>query len=169
MAKALKSAVHQGIVHRDIKTDNILLTKAGEAKLADLGLAKQMTDDSSVTQSGQAVGTPFYMAPEQVRGQADQIDQRTDIYALGGTLFHLLTGQPPFNGPTSPVIMTKHLTEPAPKANKINPEISDATTRLISRMMQKKKEQRVQSAKELITALEKIMSGEDTSTPARNL
>jgi len=168
MAQALECAANQGIVHRDIKPDNILLTKSGEAKLADLGLAKQLSDDSSVTQSGQALGTPYYMAPEQVRGQSD-IDQRTDIYALGGTLFHLVTGQPPFQGETSPVIMTKHLSEPPPRANKINPEVSEGCTRLIVRMMQKKKEQRVQNAKELIAAIDKIISGEDMPTPARSL
>jgi len=161
MARALECAANQGIVHRDIKPDNILLTPNGDAKLADLGLAKQITDDASVTQSGQAVGTPYYMAPEQVRGQADQIDRRTDIYALGGTLFHLVTGQPPFTGETSPVIMTKHLTEPPPKANKLNPEVSEATTRLIVKMMQKDKDQRVQTSKELLALIEKIQDGED--------
>jgi serine/threonine-protein kinase len=165
VASALECAASQGIVHRDIKPDNILLTADGEAKLADLGLARQMRDDASLTQSGQAIGTPYYMAPEQVRGRADQYDSRTDIYALGGTLFHLVTGQPPYSGETGAVIMSKHLTEPVPKAHKVNPDVSEECSRLIERMMQKKPEQRVQTPAELLAQIERVMRGEITAGP----
>jgi len=165
IARALECAASHGFVHRDIKPDNILLTTRGDAKLADLGLAKQINDDASLTQSGQAVGTPFYMAPEQVRGRSDQLDIRTDIYALGGTLFHLVTGQPPFAGETSAVIMSKHLTEAVPKANKVNRDVSDGCSRMIEQMMQKERENRIQSPTELITQIERVLRGESLTKP----
>ena len=161
IARALECAGHHGIVHRDVKPDNILLTQRGEAKLADLGLAKQLSDDASVTQSGQSVGTPNYMAPEQARGDTHEIDIRTDIYALGGTLFHFVTGRTPYTGDTSVVIMTKHLTEPPPKARTLNPEVSEACSKLITRMMQKKREQRVQNPATLIQQIDEILNAAD--------
>jgi len=157
IARALECAASQGIVHRDIKPDNILLTASGEAKLADLGLARQMNDDASLTQSGQAIGTPYYMAPEQVRARSEQFDVRTDIYALGGTLFHLVTGQAPFSGETGAVIMSRHLTDPVPKARKINPDVSEGCSRLIEQMMQKEREQRVQTPADLIAQIERVL------------
>ena len=161
IALALEIVNTAGMVHRDIKPDNILLTKEGEAKLADLGLVKQVkTEDASLTQSGQAVGTPFYMAPEQVRGAAAEIDIRTDIYALGGTLFHLVVGAPPYTGLTTAAIMSLHLTDPVPNARKANPGISEACSRLIEKMMQKKREQRVQTPAELLTLIDKASKGE---------
>jgi len=165
IARALECAATHGIVHRDIKPDNILLTARGDAKLADLGLAKQLNDDASLTQSGQAVGTPYYMAPEQVRGRSDQLDIRTDIYALGGTLFHLVTGQPPFTGETSAVIMSKHLTEAVPKAMKVNRDVSEGCSRMIEQMMQKDRENRIQTPSELITQIERVLRGETVTRP----
>jgi tetratricopeptide (TPR) repeat protein/predicted Ser/Thr protein kinase len=162
VARALETIGSHQMVHRDIKPDNILLTQRGEAKLADLGLAKQMNEDASITQSGQTVGTPHYMAPEQVRGKFEECDIRTDIYALGGTLFHLVTGRPPFEGQTSAVIMSKHLTDAPPKASKVNPEVSEQCSRMIEKMMQKKIELRIQRPSELVAAIEKIQKGEGT-------
>jgi serine/threonine protein kinase len=164
IAEALECAAHHNIVHRDVKPDNILMTAQGEAKLADLGLAKQISSqDPSVTQSGQSVGTPFYMAPEQVRGEADQLDIRTDLYALGGTLYHLVTGQPPYTGENAASIMAKHLAEPPPRANRTNPEVSEATSRLIFRMMQKKREQRFQTPRDVIQQIERILRREESA------
>jgi len=163
---ALEYIAARGMVHRDVKPDNILLTSNGEAKLADLGLAKHLKDDAALTQSGNTVGTPHYMAPEQVRGQLDQFDIRTDIYALGATLFHLVTGHPPFQGETGAVIMSKHLTEPPPSARRANPAVSEGCARLIERMMQKKKEDRVQTPAELLRLVAKVRKGEVTGLRA---
>jgi len=116
VARALACARKFGIVHRDIKPDNILIAPLGEAKLTDLGLAKLVRSDTGVTQTGETVGTPFYMAPEQAKGHSTKIDLRTDIYSLGATLFHLVTGRPPYEGETAPVIMTKHIREKIPQA-----------------------------------------------------
>jgi len=100
IAGALEAAARQGIVHRDIKPENILISKAGEIKLADLGIAKISKDeDASLTRADDTVGTPYYAAPEQARGLRDQIDTRSDIYALGALLYRMLSGKPPIIGP----------------------------------------------------------------------
>ena len=160
VARALECVNAHQMVHRDVKPDNILLTSNGDAKLADLGLAKQLSEDGSLTQSGQAVGTPHYMAPEQARGEDSEIDIRTDLYALGATLFHLVTGKPPFSGATSASIMAKHLSEEAPQAHKVNPNVSEGCSRLISRLMQKKREQRFQTPAELLVQIERLLNPE---------
>ncbi|GMV82457.1 MAG: hypothetical protein AMXMBFR7_36410 [Planctomycetota bacterium] len=160
VAKALEAAEKISLVHRDIKPDNILLTANGTPKLADLGLAKQTNsdgEDAGLTQTGKAIGTPFYMAPEQVRGHNDKIDTRTDLYALGATLFHLLTGHPPFQGSTSAEIMSKHLTEKPPLAHREEKSVSEATGRLLARLMEKEPAKRVGSAAELVGQIEKIL------------
>ena len=107
-ADALKVAHDQTLIHRDIKPDNILVTKNGVVKVADFGLAKALDDeDVSMTQSGTGLGTPLYMAPEQARN-AKHVDHRTDIYALGSTLYFFLTGELPFKGEsTLELIMAK--------------------------------------------------------------
>ena len=165
IARALECAERNGIVHRDIKPDNILLDEHGQAKLADLGLAKQSQDDASLTQTGMAVGTPFYMAPEQAQGLTAQIDIRTDLYALGATLFHLVTGQPLFTGATGAVIMAKHLTEKPPLAHRVAPQVSEACSRLIARLVQKQMNQRLHSPAELLDQIERLLSQNATTGP----
>ncbi len=93
VAAALQAAHKQNVVHRDIKPANIMLTKTGEAKLVDFGLAKIFFEDSYVTQEGMVLGTPSYMAPEQGRGRP--VDHRADIYSFGATFYHLIVGRPP--------------------------------------------------------------------------
>ena len=161
-------------MHRDIKPDNILLTSNGEAKLADLGLAKNIgfdaqdaaeistarkalnAADASLTQTGMALGTPHYMAPEQVRGLVHQLDIRTDLYALGATFFYMLTGQPPFSGPNAAKIMEQHLSAPPPDARTIKPALSEDVCALIKRLMRKEPDQRFQTPQELQAAIELI-------------
>jgi serine/threonine-protein kinase len=157
MAHALTCAQTNGIVHRDVKPDNILINSRDEAKLADLGLARHVSEETAAVPGAklQAVGTPHYMAPEQCRGALNEIDIRTDIYALGATLFHLVTGKPPYDGPNGSSIMVKHLSEPPPLAHKVNPDVSEACGRLIERMMQKEREKRVQTPAELVAQIEK--------------
>ncbi|MBI3829589.1 MAG: protein kinase [Planctomycetes bacterium] len=160
IARALECAARQNIVHRDIKPDNILLAKTGEAKLADLGLAKKIDDedDAHLTQSGRAVGTPHYMAPEQVRGEGGAFDIRTDLYAVGATLFHLVTGSTPFQAPTAAAVMAMHLTDAPPKANEVEHVVSEGCARLIARLMEKKPEQRVQTPEKLLEEIESLLN-----------
>ncbi|MBI3831058.1 MAG: protein kinase [Planctomycetes bacterium] len=168
VARALECAAKHGFVHRDIKPDNVLVPSGGEAKLADLGLAKRTeSEDAHLTQSGQAVGTPHYMSPEQARGENDQLDIRSDIYSLGATLFHLVTGKPPFEGPTGAVVMSKHLTEKTPLAHQVSERLSEPCSRLIAKMMHKQKEQRIQSPSELIEQIERVLNGTALHTPTR--
>lgn len=167
VALALQCVCDAGMVHRDIKPDNILLNERGLAKLADLGLAKELSGDSAeLTQSGQALGTPNYMAPEQVRGE-ENIDIRADLYALGATLFHLVTGQPPFKGGTSAEILSKHLVEAPPLAHKVNPTVSEACSKLISKLMEKKRENRIQTPTELTERMTVLLDPERGKTGQR--
>ncbi|HUU69308.1 MAG TPA: protein kinase [Planctomycetota bacterium] len=166
VAKALAHAEQHGIVHRDIKPENIMLTSDGTAKLADLGLARSYTTDSSVTVEGNTLGTPYFMSPEQARGDTN-LDTRSDIYSLGATLFHMVTGRVPFDGETPAVVVSKRLTEPVPSPQQFRPDLSPATNRLIRRMMTKEPERRFQTSQGLLEGIEAAMRGEllRTDTP----
>jgi len=156
VVRALEHASSRGIVHRDIKPDNIMISKSGMVKVADFGLARET--DSSVTQTGIALGTPHYMSPEQVRGE-HSVDIRSDIYSLGATLYHMVTGSPPFVGTSAAVVITKHLSEEAPHPKEKNPSLSDGLCQVILRMMEKEQGDRYQSAQELLRDLEIMGSG----------
>jgi len=155
VAKGLDHAHRCGFVHRDVKPANVILTPDGTVKLCDLGLSKEIEEGGGDTQEGQSMGTPDYISPEQARGEMD-IDIRTDIYALGATLFHMVTGQVPFAGPTPAVVMTKHLTEPLPEPRAVNPVVSPACARVVRKMMAKHRADRYQTPEELIIDLEGI-------------
>ncbi len=151
-AQALAHAHKMNIIHRDIKPDNILVTKNGAVKLADLGLAKVTDEDQSMTQSGTGLGTPLYMPPEQARN-AKHVDLRSDIYALGCTLYKFLTGTTPYKADsTLELILAKEKGKftPAAKLNKAVPEKLDL---IIDKMIAKKKEHRYQNCGELLKDL----------------
>ncbi len=158
IARALEHANKNGLVHRDIKPDNIMISKDGTAKLCDLGLAKEAGDEAgSATEQGSFVGTPNYISPEQARGEPD-IDSRSDIYSLGATFFHMVTGRPPFSG-SAAVVMTKHISEDPPAASDVNPEISSGTSHLIKIMMAKDRKDRYQTPTDLIDDMELTIKG----------
>jgi len=152
-AAALVHIHRARLVHRDIKPENILLTLGGTVKIADLGLARgDVLADMSVTQTGSAVGSPHYISPEQARGAQD-VDIRADIYSLGATLFHMLTGKVPFEGSSAAVVLAKHLNEPLPDLAELRPELKPNTIRIVKKMMAKDREQRFQTPDELVDAL----------------
>lgn len=159
IASALEAAEAQGIVHRDIKPANILMNSQSVSKLTDLGLASASKGDQRVTMAGFAVGTPFYISPEQARGDLD-VDCRADIYSLGATLYHLATGTLPFPGNNPVLIMTKHLQDMPQKPHERQPAVSERISALIWKMMQKDPKDRHQNATELKADIERCMAGE---------
>ncbi|MFH1730035.1 MAG: protein kinase [Planctomycetota bacterium] len=148
-----------GIVHRDIKPANILITKAGEVKLADLGLARSSYENAGLTTAGLAIGTPHYASPEQALGKAE-VDVRSDIYALGATLFHMVTGRPPFEGDSAAAVMVRHVNEDAPLCTAVNPLVSQWLAAVAAKMMKRDPAERYQTPGELRADLERFTSGD---------
>lgn len=146
MARALDHAHRNNLVHRDVKPDNIIITKDGVAKLCDLGLARLEHHDGD---EPARMGTAAYISPEQARGGAD-VTERTDLYSLGCTLFHMLTGQEPFQGDDASAVLAQHLTEPAPSVRSFDPTISERVDLLVQTLMAKDPADRISSAKDLI-------------------
>jgi serine/threonine-protein kinase len=160
MAEALDHAHQRGLIHRDVKPKNILLTKSGTAKLTDLGLARA-TDDKHAAESeaGKAYGTPYYISPEQIRGDVD-IDFRADIYSLGATMYHLVTGQPPFDGETPSAVMHKHLKQPLTPPDHINTGLSAGIGEIIEVAMSKNRDERYNSTGDMLEDLRLVRKGE---------
>jgi serine/threonine-protein kinase len=158
VCQALRVAHAAGIVHRDVKPDNLILTRRGEVKLVDLGIAKRVDDDQSMTQSGSAVGTPHYIAPEQVQSRRD-VDGRADIYSLGATLYHLATGHTPFEGSSGAHVMSMHLFTPLPDPRAFEPGLSDGLCRVLRKMMAKDREERYPDAHALDLDLYQLQIG----------
>ncbi|HZU98149.1 MAG TPA: serine/threonine-protein kinase [Planctomycetota bacterium] len=152
VARALHYAHERNVVHRDVKPDNILLAPGGIVKICDLGLAREAGVDATVTASGAALGTPRYMSPEQARGERD-VDARTDMYSLGVTLFHALTGSPPFPEESGIVVMSRHLFDEVPSVRSLRPSISQETANLVTRMTRRRREDRFANMAEVAEAL----------------
>jgi len=173
MALALEEIEKQGIVHRDMKPSNIMVTSAGVYRLTDLGLSSAGAGDQRVTMAGSAIGTPFYISPEQAKGDME-VDIRADIYGLGATLYHLATGSVPFPGINDVMIMTAHLKTPLTPPETVEPSVSPCVSALIQRMMEKDPAQRPQTAAELKHMIEQCQRGElptivtkETEAPAK--
>jgi formylglycine-generating enzyme required for sulfatase activity/tRNA A-37 threonylcarbamoyl transferase component Bud32 len=158
-ARGVSAIAAAGLVHRDIKPVNIFLARDGQPKIGDLGLARSADGADRMTLTGNSWGTPVFMSPEQIRGIAD-IDTRTDVYALGATLYTLLTGAEPFGGPTAFVITHQVLSEPAPDPRVLNKTIPAEVAALIAKAMAKDRDQRYASADEMLEDLERARAGQ---------
>ncbi len=155
--KGLQALYEARLVHRDLKPSNILITKDGTAKLGDLGLARSEDGADRLTATGHLIGTPAFMSPEQAGGEGT-VDIRSDIYALGATLFALVTGRQPFIGNSPIAVAAKALTEPAPDPRSLMPSLSAATATLILRTMAKAQHQRFQTPQDLREALQQALA-----------
>ncbi len=162
-AKGLKAAFEKGLIHRDIKPDNLLVSLDGTVKVVDFGLARMVDVHSRVTREGVTIGTIAYMSPEQVKGE--DLDFRSDLYSLGATLYHMISGKQPFEADNAVSVAFKHLNEPPAPPRKLNPGLSAGIEAVVLRMMAKPPEKRYQSFDTLIEDLESVLTqGHPSST-----
>ena len=153
IARGLHQAHVHDVVHRDLKPDNILLSTSGEAKITDFGLARTLTDNLHLTKTGEAVGTPYYMSPEQIRGE--KVDARSDIYALGVIAYELITGEHPFKGDVWLALATAHLTEPTPKIDCAKENIPSWYQDVVNKATEKDRNKRFQNMLEFVSTIER--------------
>ncbi len=157
---ALSHAHKAGFIHRDVKPKNIMLTPEGVTKLADMGLARAVSDvEAAEAEAGKAFGTPYYISPEQIRGMVD-VDFRADIYGLGATLYHMVTGRVPFDGPNPSAVMHKHLKADLIPPDHVNPALSAGIGEIIEVCMAKNRKERYKNTEDLLSDLEAVKRGE---------
>jgi len=153
LADALEAAHRAGVLHRDVKPGNVLIDERGEARLTDFGLASSLTPTERLTQTGDLLGTPLYMAPEQALGLRRDFSPATDVYGLGATLFFLLTGQGPFGGATTLEVLEQVVGEPAPSPRTLRADLDSGLEAICLRCLEKEPSARYASAAELREAL----------------
>ena len=153
ISEGLAEAHRLGVIHRDLKPQNIMIDREGNARILDFGIARSSVD-MGAAEMGMIIGTPEYMSPEQAEGK--RADQRSDIYSLGIIFYEMVTGKAPFEGRTTFDIITKQKTEAPPNPIEQNPQVSSALSRLILKCMEKDSGQRYQTAEEVLEELKKI-------------
>ncbi len=159
-SKALEHAHQAGFIHRDVKPKNIMIHEEGMTKLADMGLARAVSDrEAAEAEQGKAFGTPYYISPEQIRGKMD-IDFRADIYSLGCTFYHMVTGRVPFDGPNPSAVMHKHLKEEVIPPDHLNPSLTAGIGEIIEVCMAKDRDHRYNSTSDLLQDLEALAKGD---------
>jgi predicted Ser/Thr protein kinase len=161
LSSALAYAHKNGLVHRDLKPDNILFDNNGDAFISDFGVAKIRDSSTNMTGSG-IIGTPAYMSPEQAQGE--QVDNRSDIYGLGVIIFQMLSGHQPYEATTPMAVAVKHITDPVPEILKANPALPEETDVIIKTAMAKDPSLRYQTATELAHALSQAAFGKQRAT-----
>lgn len=161
VAAGLGSAHARGVVHRDVKPGNVLLTRSGQAKVTDFGIARALTSaDEDLTQAGSVMGTATYFSPEQAQGLP--VDPRSDLYSLGVVLFELVTGRPPFTGETPLAIAYKHVQDQPPAPSTLITGLPPALEAIIMKLLSKRPEDRYASAEDLRADLNRFLAGEPT-------
>ncbi len=166
-ARGLRHAAQKKLIHRDIKPSNLMLTEDGVLKITDFGLAKAVRSETQLTATGEVLGSPGYISPEQAQGAP--LDARSDIYSLGATFFHVVTGRLPFEAPTPVAMIVKHMSEPLRSPRAVNPAVPYAVASAIQKMMAKRPGERFQDYDALIRELERAVAtiGAGTSAQAR--
>ncbi|MEO1086174.1 MAG: serine/threonine-protein kinase, partial [Acidobacteriota bacterium] len=149
IASALGEAHRLQIVHRDLKPGNVILVN-GRVKVLDFGIARVTDDSTHLTRTGEVIGSPLYMSPEQIQGQ--ELDGRCDLYALGVMTYTLLSGREPFAADSPTSVVLKHLNEPAPDIKQIVPDLPDEWVALLDRLLAKKPEDRFADAEAVLEA-----------------
>lgn len=168
-ASAMAAAHAVGLIHRDIKPDNIMLEGADRrVLLMDFGIAKMISTDAALTSTGVLVGTPLYMSPEQGGGDR-AIDQRSDIYSFGVVAYHMVTGKPPFGGTSGADLIRHHVLTPATDVRALRPSIPPALARIVMRCLNKERDRRWQSADDLRVALQGAASARESGVAQRSL
>lgn len=155
---ALEYSHRAGVVHRDIKPGNVMITKSGQVKVMDFGIARAISDSSAtVAQTTAVLGTASYFSPEQAKGES--VDARTDLYSTGVVLFEMLTGRPPFRGDTAVAVAYQHVSETAVAPSTINPKVSPAMDVVVARALAKDRFERYQTVAEFRADLEEAAAG----------
>jgi hypothetical protein len=159
------AAVHDaGLVHRDVKPSNVLISKTGVVKLTDFGLARSAVKDGPSLTGGGIVGTPHYMSPEQCWNEP--VDARSDVYSLGATYFVLLTGRPPYSAAHEMQVMFAHCNDPVPEPRALRPELPEVCSAIVRKAMAKAPAERYQTARELVAALEAALAADPNPPPS---
>ncbi|ONI82119.1 serine/threonine protein kinase [Saccharothrix sp. ALI-22-I] len=165
VSAALDFSHRHGIVHRDVKPANVMITRSGAVKVMDFGIARAVHDgQAAVTQTAAVIGTAQYLSPEQARGEA--VDGRSDVYASGCVLFELLTGEPPFTGDSPVAVAYQHVREEPKPPSSLNPKVTPALDSIVLKAMAKGPANRYQSAAEMRADLVRVLSGQRPSAPA---
>ncbi|HWC79933.1 MAG TPA: Stk1 family PASTA domain-containing Ser/Thr kinase [Pseudonocardiaceae bacterium] len=165
VSAALDFSHRHGIVHRDVKPANVMITKTGAVKVMDFGIARAVADgQAAVTQTAAVIGTAQYLSPEQARGEA--VDARSDVYASGCVLFELLTGEPPFTGDSPVAVAYQHVREDPKPPSALNPRVTPALDAIVLKAMAKGPANRYQSAAEMRGDLVRVLSGQRPAAPA---
>jgi len=152
------------LLHRDIKPSNIMVDEEGDPKLTDMGIAKSLNAATGMTTTGTVMGTPNYMSPEQAEDAAE-LDFRSDMYSLGATLYHMLTGNTPFEGSSMMDTFRKQATEPLPDPRAVNPEITDGCMQVLQIMLAGEPAQRHRSWEELVADIDRVLAGRHCTAP----
>ncbi|MGZ7031037.1 MAG: serine/threonine-protein kinase, partial [Thermoanaerobaculia bacterium] len=154
ISRGLDAAHEQGIIHRDIKPQNVLIDHRGEIKLMDFGIARMAEAPEAMTQAGLIVGTPHYMSPEQVQGK--QLDSRSDVYSVGVLMYEMLVGRRPFESSSLTGVLTAHITETPRLPIEIRPEVGREISDIVMRCLAKDPQKRYANAAELLQDLDQV-------------